>query len=480
MRAFPRRSIAVGGLALLGLLVSLAFLPGFPLARWTASFFLRVPAGHSARTSGAARTSGTASVSTRVELPTVSVEEARARLGDPSWVVVDTRIPEAYNGWALDGLPRGGHLPGAVDFAARWLDAPAERREERLLEAMRAKGISADRGILLCDANGRDHQRVAAFLQRRGCERLAYLALDAWARDPALPLERYPQFWRLVPPVVVRQLLDGERPETFEDVKRLRFIEASWGEARAAYDHGHVPTSIHWNTDAIEPPPRWMLGDNEVLRRAAREHDLRADDTVIVSSANPMAAHRLAIVLNYIGVHDVRVLNGGTNAWTLDGYALETTPHAPAAAQEFGRDIPARPEWIDSLDEVREGLRDASGFVLADVRSRREYDGEASGYSYWSRRGRIPGAVFAWGGPDADSLDFYRNVDDTMRNADEIRRLWLESGIDTGKHVSFMCGSGWRAAEVLHYARVMGLDDTSLYSNGWIEWSGQAGNPTLP
>ena len=37
--------------------------------------------------------------------------------------------------------------------------------------------------------------------------------------------------------------------------------------------------------------------------------------------------------------------------------------------------------------------------------------------------------------------------------------------------VSFMCGSGWRAAEVLSYAHVMGLEDTSMYSNGWIEWS---------
>jgi thiosulfate/3-mercaptopyruvate sulfurtransferase len=410
----------------------------------------------------------------------LSTQEVRQRLEDADWVVVDTRIPDAYNGWALEGLPRGGHLPGSVDFSARWLDAPTKRRDERLREAMRVKRISAELSILLCDANGRDHQRVAEYLRRQGCERLAYYPLQGWAGDPALPLDRYPEYWRLVPPAVVRQLLDGQRPETFRESVRVRMLEASWGDASASYDKGHVPTSVHVNTDAIEPPPRWMLGSPAVLRRAAGNLGLRHDDTVIVSGENPMAAHRLAVVLLYVGVRDVRVLNGGLTAWKLDGCPLETTRNEPPARCEFGREIPAGADWIDSLEEIRAKLGDADRFLLADVRSRREYDGEVSGYSYWSRKGRIPGAIFAYGGPDADSLDFYRNVDDTMRNAAEIQRLWKEAGIDTEKHISFMCGSGWRAAEVLHYARVMGLERTSLYSNGWIEWSSQPGNPTLP
>ena len=41
-----------------------------------------------------------------------------------------------------------------------------------------------------------------------------------------------------------------------------------------------------------------------------------------------------------------------------------------------------------------------------------------------------------------------------------------------------MCGSGWRAAEVLWDAQVMGLTDVSLYSDGWIAWSNE-GNPYI-
>lgn len=58
-----------------------------------------------------------------------------------------------------------------------------------------------------------------------------------------------------------------------------------------------------------------------------------------------------------------------------------------------------------------------------------------------------------------------------MRNVYEIQNVWDNLEIDTNTHISFMCGSGWRASEVFFYANVMGFSNTSLYSNGWIEWS---------
>ena len=59
----------------------------------------------------------------------------------------------------------------------------------------------------------------------------------------------------------------------------------------------------------------------------------------------------------------------------------------------------------------------------------------------------------------------------------KIKVLWDKAGIDTNKKLIFMCGSGWRAAEVLTYANVMGYDNSALYSDGWIGWSNDASNP---
>jgi thiosulfate/3-mercaptopyruvate sulfurtransferase len=56
--------------------------------------------------------------------------------------------------------------------------------------------------------------------------------------------------------------------------------------------------------------------------------------------------------------------------------------------------------------------------------------------------------------------------------------MWKEQGIDTGKHMSFFCGSGWRAAEEVWDAMVLGYTNVSLYSDGWIGWSNE-GNSYL-
>jgi len=74
----------------------------------------------------------------------------------------------------------------------------------------------------------------------------------------------------------------------------------------------------------------------------------------------------------------------------------------------------------------------------------------------------------------------YRNLDGTMRNSNEIIAMWKEWGITPEQKLSFFCGTGWRAAEVLVYADVMGLKNISLYDGGWNEWSGNTGNPANP
>ena len=86
--------------------------------------------------------------------------------------------------------------------------------------------------------------------------------------------------------------------------------------------------------------------------------------------------------------------------------------------------------------------------------------------------GRIEGAVYGCAGEvSSSSMYHYRNIDKSMRNGDEILALWRDLKIDTKNHLSFMCGSGWRVSEILWYARVMGLNNTSIYSDGWIAWS---------
>ena len=412
-----------------------------------------------------------------IEVKTIATKELQDKLSDDSWVVVDTRINDAFNGWKLDEVERGGHIKGAVDFSANWLTVDSKDKEKTLDKALETKGIEKDKNIVLYDANGKDAKEVANYLSEKGYKNLYTYNVADWAKDESLPMESYENYEMIVPATIVNDILDGKKPETFENSKNIKIVEASWGEESEAYSKGHVPTSVHINTDTVEPPPQWMLASDEELAKFANDYGFTKDDTVIVTGLDVMASYRVAVVLRYIGINDVRVLNGGNDAWTSAGYELETKSNKPVAGNDFGATIPANPDLIDTQAELKEMLKDSNN-VLVDNRSWDEYIGKISGYSYHDKKGRIPGAVYGYAGTSATTLEDYRNIDNTMRNADEIKALWKDAGIDTNKHLMFMCGSGWRAAEVLTYANVMGFDNTSLYSDGWIGWSNDTSNPT--
>ena len=407
------------------------------------------------------------------------VEDVLSVMKGRDWGLVDTRPTDAYNGWALGGVQRGGHIPHAVDFPGSWLDVDTQQKTKKLADALCAKGIEPTKHVLLYSTNERDRNRVAAYLQESLFPHVYHFDFMEWIASESRPLVRYKNFHLLVPPSIVKQLLDGRWPQTFEPGKHVKFVEVSWGDENASYSKGHIPRSFHVNTDDFEPPPRWKLGSPEVLARFAAKYGFQSGDTVIISGQSPTASYRLAIVLRYMGVRDVRVLNGGFAAWQAAEYPIETKRNSPPRAASFGARIPARPRLIDSVAKVKAGFGQPREFTLVDNRTCAEFIGQTSGYRYHSHKGRIPNSVY--GQADfrgTNSLVPYRNLDNTMRNGEEILRLWKKSGISTDTHLSFMCGSGWRAAEVLTFAHVIGLPKASLYSDGWIGWSNDQANPT--
>lgn len=412
---------------------------------------------------------------------TIDTQVVKAALEDSNAVVVDTRLNDAFNGWQLDNVKRGGHIDGATDFSANWLQADIENKEAVLDKALETKGITKDKSIVLYDGNGTDAKAVGSYLKDKGYENISTYDVNAWADDDSLAMVSYPNFEKIVPAVAVKDLLDGKDVQTFDKDKKVKMVEASWGEATETYDSGHIPTAFHVNTDSIEPPPAWMLDSDEALTAWALENGFTKDDVVVVSgSGDQLAPYRVAVVLQYLGVEDVRVLNGGSQAWTAAGYDLSTEATTPTAVTDFGATIPGRPELIDTTEEVKANLDKTDTFTLVDNRTWDEHIGKISGYSYHDKMGRIPGAIFGFAGIEGSSaMDFYTNPDGTMRNQEEIKDMLTTAGIDLDKHLSFMCGSGWRVSQILTYAQVMGLDNTSIYSDGWIGWSNDPSNPTV-
>lgn len=405
-----------------------------------------------------------------------SAEDVAAALQDSSAVVVDARSNDAYAGWAAGDNKLGGHIDGATDFSAKWLTATFDdennldgmTREEHLQKYMTDKGIKADTPVIVYDENGTDAVAVAEYFAANGVTDIKTFNLADWKED----LVTYANYQLYIPPAAVNDLISGKEVAELGVVKDLKILEISWGKTEeSGYLAGHVPGALHVNSDDFDDENNvYMLESDETLLNLAKSLGITKDSTVICTG-NPIFSCRMATILEYLGVENVYVMSGGTTGWTDAGFALETTDNKPTAIADFGTTTPKNPDLIDTVAEVQAKLSDPN-FVLVDNRTIEEYRGETSGYSYFDKAGRIPGAVFGYAGVgNSSSMLYYDNLDTTMRNADEILAMWQEAGIDTGKHLSFYCGGGYRASEVLWDAKVMGFENTSLFADGWCGWA---------
>ena len=403
----------------------------------------------------------------------ISAAELRRRLDDPVLTIVDVRPLPAYNGWRLNGEARGGHIPGAVAFPSAWLSSVDAVEVERLLES---KDIVPSREVVLYGDDA-DVSAVRTRLTDLGHAgvRTYEQGWAEWAADETLPVERLPNYDKLVHTEWLRQVLDGGRPEAAPAGPCLLF-HVNFGVPEE-YEENHIPGALYLDTNWLESPDDWNRRSPEELEQAlcslgiTRDTEGQADEKWPGRRAGQIAANRAALILRYAGVEDVRVLDGGYDRWAQAGNALETGVRAPTPVSSFGARIPLRPELIVDIDEAKQILADREHAALVSVRTWKEHIGQVSGYNYIGPAGRIAGDVWGNCGSDAYHMQHYRNVDNTMRAYPEIASIWEGAGITPDKRVAFYCGTGWRASETWFYAYLMGWQRAAVYDGGWFEWS---------
>ena len=87
----------------------------------------------------------------------------------------------------------------------------------------------------------------------------------------------------------------------------------------------------------------------------------------------------------YAGVEDVKVVDGGMQAWKAAGYDVETKVNEQKAGGDnysFGTTVPAHPEYILSAEDAKDKLQNDANFRLVSIRSTKEFEGEETGYGY--------------------------------------------------------------------------------------------------
>jgi thiosulfate/3-mercaptopyruvate sulfurtransferase len=240
------------------------------------------------------------------------------------------------------------------------------------------------------------------------------------------------------------------------------------------YRLGHIPGAhcLDWRTDLQDPVSR-DLPDPAATRRLWRRIGLGARSTVVFygDKSNWYACFGFWLFRLY-GVRELRILDGGRQAWvreerplTQEEPAENTAGEVPAPRRRAG----LRAGWR----EVQEAIAD--GVQLLDVRTPAEYRGDVlteAGYSDEGaqRAGHIPGALSVpW--------EIAVGNDGRILADDELRRRLAARGVQVGSPAITYCRIGERSAHtwfVLH--ELLGARAQN-YDGSWTEWGSMIGMP---
>lgn len=270
----------------------------------------------------------------------------------------------------------------------------------------------------------------------------------------------------LVDAPTLAAMLDAGAPVVVLDVR--------WAlgrtDGRAQHAAGHVPGAVYVDLDTeLAAPPSAAAGRHPMpeladLERAARRWGVSAGVPVVAYDAvGGMSAARAWWLLRWAGLTDVRLLDGGVDAWVAAGGTLETGDVVPAPG-----DVVLRPGALPTLDaDGAAALAAAPDGVLLDARAAERYRGEVEPVD--PRAGHVPGAVSL---PTAANL----TADGRFAPAGVLRDRFAATGAVDGRPVGVMCGSGVTAAHEAAALATLGVE-AALYPGSWSQWSADDARP---
>ena len=233
---------------------------------------------------------------------------------------------------------------------------------------------------------------------------------------------------------------------------------------------GHIEGSKHLDiygvslNDSSDVPLNAFLA---IFRTLFGARGVSPDKPVVIyDHETGERAARAVWLLAVLGHPDVRILDGGTQAWTASGKRLvrltkAPPPSDPAKAPPTPAPFKGTPNFdlLATRFDVQRAIDDQQS-VIVDVRRESEYRGAEKRAR---RAGTIPGAVHVFW---RDHLD----EKGAFRPADEIRDLYVSRGATPDKSIVPFCHGGYRSASTFLALKSLGYPRVRNYVASWGEW----------
>lgn len=257
----------------------------------------------------------------------------------------------------------------------------------------------------------------------------------------------------------------------------LVVFDATWyipsvkTDARRQYLDEHIPNALFFDIDDIcditTHLPHMLPNP---IKFSAKMRRLGVGDgmtIVVYDHLDLFSAARAWWMFRAMGVSDVYVLDGGMKKWTDEDRPVDEYPHRPRIERHFTARI--NHDIIATRAKVLEAVKTGNAQIV-DARPKDRFCGTAPEPRPGVRPGHIPGSMSV---PRTELL----NEDGTMKDADGIKAVFTDAGIDLSKPIITTCGSGITAAVPFLALSQIGHEEHSLYDGSWAEWGADHGLP---
>lgn len=221
------------------------------------------------------------------------------------------------------------------------------------------------------------------------------------------------------------------------------------------YRAGHIPGANHLDVNRLIDVERFDFEfagiDNAV--EVFSDLGIGPEHTVVLYWGNRADATYTFWILDHLGHADVRVLNGGIDAWRAAGYETVsgTSPRYPSAT--FVADV--QEQRFASIEWVQEHLNDPD-YVFGEARNLATF-----------QRSRLPGTNVI----HAPQAVFYTEELSLLVSPEEMARIIEESGLLQAPNIVTYCGRG-RASSQLYWAlRVAGIENIRNFEASMVGWT---------
>jgi thiosulfate/3-mercaptopyruvate sulfurtransferase len=259
-----------------------------------------------------------------------------------------------------------------------------------------------------------------------------------------------------------------------ENIGRQGLVIVESDEDVLLYETGHIPSAvkIDWHTELNDPITRDYVSD-ETFASLLANKGISRDTTVVLygDKSNWWASYALW-VFKLFGHPDVRLIDGGRDAWIAEG--RELTKDEPVVTPGH---YPVVKRDDSTLRAFRDDVLKHFGNPLIDVRSPEEYSGERTHMPAYPEEGALRGGHI----PSAKSVPWARAAGENgvFKTRAELEAIYLaDAGLKSGDQVIAYCRIGERSSHtwfVLKY--LLGFENVRNYDGSWTEWGSLVGVP---